>query len=111
VNRAINSETIIVRKNLSRSYVGASAVLQASISYLLSDGYGIVNSGGENIRLLELAQVVVQALQSKSEIKLLDNVDYPHLDYLSPKTEIPEEFWGENPNIFEQVINTAKNIN
>jgi hypothetical protein len=53
VSNAINGKNIIVGKNLKRTYVAASSVLQSSILYLLDGGSGIVNSGGSQTNLFD----------------------------------------------------------
>jgi nucleoside-diphosphate-sugar epimerase len=101
------NEPIRVEKNLKRSFVSASSILDASISYLLAGGYGIVNSGGETTTLMNLAETVAQVLDSRSDLSLLDPSEHPDLDYISPKTEIPLKFWRGDISLEEQIINTA----
>lgn len=110
VNSAKASQDILVGKNIGRSYVSADAVLRASVAFLLSGGHGIVNSGGENIRLFELAQLVVSTLGSNSKVELADAGDFTEFDYFSPQTEIPAIYWDSNPNLISQIINTANYV-
>ena len=107
VTRAMKDETIVVERHLRRPYVGASDVLRASILYLLSGGSGVVNSGGESTRLFDLAKLVVEVLSSKSGVSLIDQGFYPQLDYISPKSEIPKEFWDKELDLRNQILNTS----
>lgn len=107
ISKAQSNEAIEVAKNLARTYVGASSVLQSSISYLLSGGSGIVNSGGERIKLYDLAKLVTVVLDSSSCVTLSNSGAFPELDYISPKSEIPDEFWVNDLGLTDQILNTA----
>lgn len=111
IMRASKGLDILVQKNLRRSYVSAPSVLNASISYLLNGGHGIVNSGGELTRLHNLANLVVNVLNSDSNVSMSSSKDFPELDYVSPETEIPSMFWTNYLDLPAQIRNTAAEFN
>lgn len=110
ITSALHGEPIAVGKNLKRTFVAASSILEASISYLLDDGHGLVNSGGEKIALHELAKKTIEVLGSRSSCQLEDPNSYPELDYVSPASEIPIEYWSKTLDLNEQISNTASGI-
>jgi nucleoside-diphosphate-sugar epimerase len=104
---AERNSPIVVGKNLRRTYVDAASVFEASISYLTCGGNGIVNSGGELISLKELALLVAKTLESSSKVSLLEDGEFPSLDYVSPISEIPSQFWRVRIGLSDQIRNTA----
>jgi dTDP-4-dehydrorhamnose reductase len=107
ISCAARNSPITVGKNLRRTYVDAASVLEASISYLTSGGTGIVNSGGDVISLHDLAALVTETLKSSSKVSLLEGGDFPSLDYVSPISEIPAQFWPPRLTLSDQIRNTA----
>lgn len=110
ISMAVNNHPIIVGKNLKRTYVAASSVMKASLSFLFSGGVGIVNSGGERTTLFDLAHLTKDSLKSQSVITLAETGEFPDLDYTSPVSEIPEAYWDENLNLREQIRTVADGI-
>ncbi len=110
VSRAIRNEPIVVTKDLKRTYVAASSVMKASLLFLFNGGVGVVNSGGEETTLFALANLTKDALDSKSDITLVETGEFPDLDYVSPKSEIPEHFWNDNLNLHAQIKSVADGI-
>jgi nucleoside-diphosphate-sugar epimerase len=110
VKKALAGEKINVGKNLKRTYVASSSVLHSSIFYLLNGGSGVVNSGGVLTSLLDLAILTSKVLNSSSECTLEGYGEYPDLDYVSPRSEIPQEFWLENLSLENQILNVASGI-
>jgi nucleoside-diphosphate-sugar epimerase len=108
ISCAERNSPITVGKNLRRTYVDAASILEASISYLASGGTGIVNSGGELIPLNDLAVLVTRLLKSSSKVSLIEHGDFPSLDYVSPISEIPPQFWHEGLDLSRQILNTAR---
>jgi nucleoside-diphosphate-sugar epimerase len=110
VQCALRDEPIIVEKNLLRTYVAASSILQSSLLYMLNQGQGVVNSGGVETSLSKLANYTISSLDSKSICTVLDEVFYPNDDYVSPATEIPKQYWLENLDLKQQILETASGI-
>lgn len=107
ISCAKENSPIMVGKNLRRTYVDAGSVLKASISYLISGGNGIVNSGGDSISLKDLAELVTEVLESTSRVSLNQDGSFPSLDYVSPISEIPLGFWPDRVDLRNQIRNTA----
>lgn len=110
VSKAVRGEPIRIDKNLQRTYVAASSILDSSITYLLNGGHGIVNSGGEQTTLLDLAMQTIEVLSSGSTCSLTNEMSFPELDYVSPTSEIPRIYWNEILNLKDQIMNTALGI-
>jgi nucleoside-diphosphate-sugar epimerase len=111
VKKALAGEKISVGKNLNRTYVASSSVLHSSIFYLLNGGSGVVNSGGILTNLFDLAELTAKVLNSCSECVLELSGNFSDLDYISPISEIPKEFWLESLSLEDQIRNVALGIN
>jgi nucleoside-diphosphate-sugar epimerase len=110
VKKVLAGEKINVGKNLNRTYVASSSVLQSSIFYLLNGGSGVVNSGGILTNLFDLAKLTSKVLNSSSECVLEHSGNFPDLDYISPKSEIPQEFWLGSLSLEDQILNVASGV-
>jgi nucleoside-diphosphate-sugar epimerase len=110
VKKALAGEEINVGKNLERTYVASSSVLRSAILYLLNGGSGVVNSGGILTNLFDLAELTAKVLSSSSECVLELSGNFPELDYISPMSEIPQEFWLENLSLEDQILNVASGV-
>jgi nucleoside-diphosphate-sugar epimerase len=111
VSKAKNNQDIEIRNNVRRSYIAAQDVIEASLNYLLSGGSGVVNSGGFETDLSNLAMQVIQVNKSRSNVITLNKSPDTNLDYVSPFTEIPESFWTSTISLVDQVIETSSTVN
>jgi hypothetical protein len=102
---------IQIRNNVRRSYVSAQEIVLASINYLLNGGHGLINSGGYETDLLNLANTVVQVNDSSSKVVVVSGEVLPGSHYISPKTEIPQEFFQGQMDLGAQVIDTSGGVN
>lgn len=111
ISKAKNNQDIEIRNNVRRSYISAQDLIGASLGYLLSGGYGIVNSGGVETDLLNLSKQVIEVNKSNSKVVTTGIQSDLTLDYVSPPTEIPQTFWKSNKSLVEQIVLTSSEIN
>jgi nucleoside-diphosphate-sugar epimerase len=104
-----NSE-IHIRNNVKRSFVSAQDIIMASINYLFDGGTGIVNSGGVETDLSNLANLVVEENGSVSKIIFAPGEANSIYNYVSPESEIPQEFFLMKSNLRNQVRETSNGI-
>jgi hypothetical protein len=102
---------ILIRNNVRRSYVSAQEIILASINYLLNGGHGLINSGGYETDLLNLANTVVKVNDSSSKVIVVSGEVDPSSHYISPKTEILKEFFQGQMDLGDQVRNTSGGVN
>lgn len=110
ISKAKIHQDIEIRNNVRRSYVAAQDLIEAALKYLLSGGSGVVNSGGFETDLSSLAKQITEVNKSRSKIIVLDREPDTNLDYVSPPTEIPENFWSLNNSLVNQVIETSSTV-
>jgi nucleoside-diphosphate-sugar epimerase len=108
ISRALTNQNIEIQNNLKRSYVDSQSMIYSALSYLMDDGYGVVNSGGIETNLMDLAHEAIRCLNSKSGCVLMNTESFPSLDYVSPASDIPANYWPEEVGITDQILNTAE---
>ena len=110
IHLAKRNMDIRIRNNVRRSYVSAQDIVFASIKYLVDGGNGLMNSGGFETDLLNLANTVVKVNESSSKIVLASGEVDPSSHYLSPKTEIPQQYFQQQLDLGAQVTNTSAGV-
>jgi nucleoside-diphosphate-sugar epimerase len=110
VNCALKNEEIVIRNNVSRSYVASQEIISSAINYMQSGYSGIINSGGDKISLLELAEEIKLFLNSTSSIINLGSDKSNPSEYISPKCEIPEIFRRTPVSLRDQIDEIARGI-
>lgn len=108
ISHALTNQQIEIQHNLKRSYVDAQSMICSALNYLMDNGHGVVNSGGAETNLMDLAHETIRCLGSKSSYVLVNKEDQSNLDYVSPVSEIPSRYWPEEVSLVEQILNTAK---
>lgn len=110
IHSAKNNKDIEIGNNLKRSYVYSQDVIRASILYLCGGGSGVNNSGGAFTDLKSLASRAVQINNSTSKIRVEVKPQHSGFDYVSPPSDIPKEFWLQEINLEQQIIDTSAGI-
>ena len=108
IARALTNKNIEIQSNLKRSYVDSQSMIYSALSYLMDNGYGIVNSGGIETNLMDLADEVISCLNSKSGCLLMNTESHSSLDYVSPASDIPAKYWPKEVGLTDQILNTAE---
>jgi nucleoside-diphosphate-sugar epimerase len=107
---ALSGEDILIRENVSRTYVAAQNVIPAALRFLLDNGSGIINSGGTQTVLSDLAQKIVEKTNSQSKV-FSPSFDATHPgNYESPNSEIPIDYWLENKSLDDQISECLKGM-
>ena len=116
VTQALNNKKIVINSSdqILRSYIDAADLFDTCFNYLLDGNYGLLNSGGYVVSLLELANSVSRELN-------MNEVLTPNLipkqydeDYFSPDFDlnnIASTYGMQLQNIEKQVKNTILAIN
>jgi nucleoside-diphosphate-sugar epimerase len=107
ISCALTNQKIEIQSNLKRSYVDSQSMIYSALSYLMDNGYGVVNSGGIVTNLVNLAHETIRCLGSKSSCLLVNKEDQSNLDYVSPASDIPSKYWPEEVGLTDQILNTA----
>jgi nucleoside-diphosphate-sugar epimerase len=110
INRAALNQEILIKNNVKRSYVGFQDILGSTLKYLIDSGRGIYNSGGEVTTVENLANLVIAALKSKSEVQLGNTSEDASVDYISPECEIPKKYLTSHLSLESQVANTVASL-
>ena len=111
INRAALNQAILIKDNVKRSYVDFQDILGSTLKYLIDSGRGIYNSGGEVTTVENLANLVISALKSRSEVQLGNISEGTGMDYISPECEIPREYLTFHLSLESQVANTVASLN
>jgi hypothetical protein len=110
ISNAKRNLDIHIRSNVKRTYICAQQIIDAATSYLIDGGNGVVNSGGVETNLGNLAQQVVEINGSSSKVSISLDLPDPKTHYISPVTEIPKKYFPNQLNLDYQVKNTSNGI-
>jgi nucleoside-diphosphate-sugar epimerase len=103
ISAARQSREIVIRNNVNRTFVSSQELLHTALEFLCQGGRGCINSGGSTLSLLELAEVIVETTQSQSKIRVENSTTSKNLNYVSPKSEFPENFLNRFSSIESQI--------
>ncbi|MEM2856260.1 MAG: NAD-dependent epimerase/dehydratase family protein [Candidatus Nitrosocaldaceae archaeon] len=73
IRKALKGEMIVINSDISTDFVFIDDVVNSTRNALSLKGFNIFNIGsGEEVRLLELAEMIINNLQSNSQVTVID---------------------------------------
>jgi nucleoside-diphosphate-sugar epimerase len=106
--KAQSNVDIEIRQNVHRTYISFQDVFESCISALYQGRRGIVNSGGFQIDLASLAQLIVESIGSRSKVTVTAGEPSTMDQYVSPECELVGTIGRPPKSIQDQIIDMVR---